>query len=157
VSPPPREARRFLTAWRQAAVPTAFAAAVASVPLWVGWDLTARPEAAAIRLLGAPVACAAIFPATRVWIALVRWTPWLDTPAGFAVAAAGCAVLTLLALAAASVSLVLVLWVLAVFPAVVFMHAYPGIVLGLLLPRLLAAPLRPDRLRRALAAGPPAA
>jgi len=153
VSPPAGEARRFLTAWRQAAVPTAFAAAVLSVPLVGGWDLTVKPEAAAIRLMGAPLACAVIFPATRAWIALVKTWPWLDSRAGFAVAAAGCVVLTAVTLVVASVSLVLVLWVLAVLPAVAFMHAYPGIVLGLLLPRLVAAPLRPDRLRRALAVG----
>src|SRR5688500_18101418 len=38
-------------------------------------------------------------------VALVRRNPWLDSPAGFAVTAAGCVVLTLLAVVMASVSL----------------------------------------------------
>src|SRR5919197_6316221 len=97
-----REARQFLRAWRQAAIPTAFVAAVLSVPLLAGWRFLEQPEISGVRLLGAPLACVAVVPASYAWAAMVRKAPWLDSPGGFVIAAAGCALATLLGFVVAS-------------------------------------------------------
>jgi hypothetical protein len=84
-----KQAREFLTAWRRLAVPIAFLAAAAFVPLLGRRGPSANPQdITGLRLLGAPLAAAAIMPATWAWVALVRKLPWLDSRAGFVVAAA---------------------------------------------------------------------
>lgn len=105
-----------------------------------------------LRLLGAPLAAAAVIPATSIWVFLVRKIPWLDSRTGFVVAVPGCSVAIFFFGLAASFLTVVILWVFAVIPVLVFLHAYPGIVIGLVLPRVVVPSLRPDKLRTALAA-----
>jgi hypothetical protein len=147
------EAREFRASWRRFAVPIAFGASAACVALVNRLSRSAdSQDMTLLRLLGAPLAAAAVIPATSIWVFLVRKIPWLDSRTGFVVAVPGCSVAIFFFGLAASFLTVVILWVFAVFPVFVFLHAYPGIVIGLVLPRVLVPSLRPDKRRNALAA-----
>lgn len=112
---------------------------------------TMQPGISECLVVAVPIAAAAVFLVCRAWVLLVCVFPSLDHPLGFAITAFGCVVAVTFALVILTLLLMIPLSIFATYPLVAMLYAYPGIVLGAVLPRIVVPTLRPSRLRAACA------
>lgn len=153
----PGEVRKFRATWRLYAVLIAFASSAGLVALLERGARGQDPQGITwLRLAAIPASVIVVLPLISLWILLARKFPAIDSPVGFAIAVPGCLVTLFFGGLAAAALTVMILWVFMVVPMFLFLVAYPGIALGLLLPRIVVPSLRPDRLRMALESDAPA-